>query len=118
MFWRWRPPIGFGLSALTPPALYAMWARFTVLSETPIAFCKPGLRHTALAEQHQLDALALHRRELPPQRSFHSRTCFLPHLTIRSPGSDSQNRITSILHAKNSHYLRFNQLWKRYNAPS
>jgi hypothetical protein len=37
MFSRYLPPLGLGWSALTPPWSKAMCARFTVLSDTPIA---------------------------------------------------------------------------------
>src|SRR5262249_47284172 len=47
-----------------------MCARFTVLSDTPIAARNRRLGHPTLTQQHHLDALALRRRYLPPQRSF------------------------------------------------
>src|SRR5262249_44677644 len=47
-----------------------MCARFTVLSDTPIAARNRRLGHPTLTQQHHLDALALRRRYLPAQRSF------------------------------------------------
>jgi hypothetical protein len=93
MFWRCRPPIGFGLSALISPASSAMWARLTV-SETPFA------SHTVLAEQHHLDALALHRREFPPQCGFQFSNLFLgaldhPFPRIRIVKRDHSDRSTA-----------------------
>jgi hypothetical protein len=44
-----------------------MCVRFTVLSDTH-RFRNRRPRHTALAQQHHLNALALHRRNLPTQR--------------------------------------------------
>jgi hypothetical protein len=47
-----------------------MCARLTVLSDTPHRRRNRGLRHSALAQQHHLNALALRGRYLPSQRSF------------------------------------------------
>src|SRR5262245_30015462 len=47
-----------------------MCARFTVLSDTPIAAAIAGCVIPTLTQQHHLDALALRRRYLPAQRSF------------------------------------------------
>jgi len=42
MFSRIRPPLRFGSSAASPPRSNAMCARFTVLSDTPIASAIAG----------------------------------------------------------------------------
>jgi len=47
-----------------------MCARFTVLSDTPIAFGNGRLRHPTFAQQHHLDALAQRRMFSLSQRSF------------------------------------------------
>jgi hypothetical protein len=47
-----------------------MCARFTVLSDTPIAAAIKRLRHPALAQQHYLDALTLLGGYFPSQRCF------------------------------------------------
>jgi hypothetical protein len=47
-----------------------MCARLTVLSDTPIVRRNRGLRHSALAQQHHLNAFALRGRYLPSQRSL------------------------------------------------
>ena len=36
MFSRILPPLGLGSNTRSPPWSYAIWARFTVLRETPI----------------------------------------------------------------------------------
>ena len=78
-----------------------MCARFTVLNETPIPGRGEGLRrlakaagagemasamvgcHTALAQQHHLDALALRLRDFPAQGRFQ-----FPNLQLlRDPGT-------------------------------
>src|SRR5215469_9550255 len=47
-----------------------MCARFTVLSDTPMAAEIAGCVIATLTQQHHLDALALRSRYLPPQRSL------------------------------------------------
>jgi hypothetical protein len=96
-----------------------MWARFTVLNETPsaaaIADCVMPL------SRGHVDALALRRREFPAQRGFQFPDLTLGrlvHLTIRPP-----NQIITAHHSALLNRLqpatsirRFNQLLKRYKT--
>src|SRR5262250_1877778 len=68
-----------------------MWARFTVLNETPsasaIAGCViPLSRSSTLWMRSRCAAGIFHRSAV-----FNCRICFLVHLTIRPPESDSQS---------------------------
>ena len=51
----------------------------------PHRFRDGRLGHTALAQQHHLDALALRRRDFPAQGRFQLANLLLAALTIRSP---------------------------------
>src|SRR6266404_5836779 len=118
MFSRWRPPIGFGLSALIPPWLNAMCARFTVLNETPIAAAIAGCvmplsRSNTIWIRSRCAAGSFHRKAV-----FSSRICRLVHLTIRPPNQMVKaNHITqpNAWHPATAN-PRFNQLWKRYKT--
>src|SRR5271156_6207568 len=80
MFSRLRPPLGFGLRALMPPWSKAMCARFTVLSETPIACIRNRrLRHPAFTQQYHLNALPLSLGHFPMQCRLQ-----LPNLAFRA----------------------------------
>src|SRR3979490_3023680 len=68
-----------------------MWARFTVLSDTPIASAIAGCviplsRSNTIWMRSRCAAGIFHRSAV-----FSSRICFLVHLTIRPPESDSQS---------------------------
>src|SRR5258707_14950136 len=68
-----------------------MWARFTVLNETPIASAIAGCviplsRSNTIWIRSRCAAGIFHRSAV-----FSSRICFLVHLTIRPPESDSQS---------------------------
>src|SRR6266404_1477878 len=68
-----------------------MWARFTVLNETPIASAIAGCviplsRSNTIWMRSRCAAGIFHRSAV-----FSSRICFLVHLTIRPPESDSQS---------------------------
>src|SRR5258707_10922835 len=68
-----------------------MWARFTVLNETPIASAIAGCviplsRGNTIWMRSRCAAGIFHRSAV-----FSSRICFLVHLTIRPPESDSQS---------------------------
>src|SRR5260370_19998876 len=68
-----------------------MWARFTVLNETPIASAIAGCviplsRSNTIWMRSRCAAGIFHRSAV-----FSSRLCFLVHLTIRPPESDSQS---------------------------
>src|SRR5467141_1880058 len=68
-----------------------MWARFTVLNETPIASAIAGCviplsRSNTIWMRSRCAAGIVHRSAV-----FSSRICFLVHLTIRPPESDSQS---------------------------
>src|SRR5215467_728929 len=68
-----------------------MWARFTVLNETPsasaIAGCViPLSRSSTIWMRSRCAAGIFHRSAV-----FNCRICFLVHLTIRPPESDSQS---------------------------
>src|SRR5260370_21844077 len=68
-----------------------MWARFTVLNETPIASAIAGCviplsRSNTIWMRSRCAAGVFHRSAV-----FSSRICFLVHLTIRPPESDSQS---------------------------
>jgi hypothetical protein len=85
-----RPPVGFGLTALIRPPSQAMWCGSRCSTKTLICVHDHGLRYSALARQHDLNPLALHRRDLPPQRCFQFADRHLAHPTIRFPKSGSQ----------------------------
>src|SRR5258707_1567250 len=68
-----------------------MSARFTVLNETPIAYAIAGCviplaRSSSIWMRARCAAGIFHRSAV-----FSSRICFLVHLTIRPPESDSQS---------------------------
>src|SRR5260221_2742653 len=68
-----------------------MWARFTVLNRTPIASAIAGCviplsRSNTIWMRSRCAAGIFHRSAV-----FSSRICFLVHLTIRPPESDSQS---------------------------
>src|SRR5215469_11027777 len=68
-----------------------MWARFTVLNETPIAsaiagWVIPFSRSNTIWMRSRCAAGIFHRRAV-----FSCRICFLVHLTIRPPESDGQS---------------------------
>src|SRR5712672_584445 len=68
-----------------------MWARFTVLNETPIASAIAGCviplsRSNTIWMRSRCAAGIFHRSAV-----FSSRICFVVHLTIRPPESDSQS---------------------------
>src|SRR6266446_837300 len=68
-----------------------MWARFTVLNETPIASAIAGCviplsRSNTIWMRSRCAAGIFHRSAV-----FSSRICFLVHLTIRPPESDSHS---------------------------
>src|ERR1700719_3227560 len=68
-----------------------MWARFTVLSDTPIASAIAGCviplsRSNTIWMRSRCAAGIFHRSTV-----FSCRICFLLHLTIRPPESDSQS---------------------------
>src|SRR6266478_6415408 len=68
-----------------------MWARFTVLNETPIASAIAGCviplsRSNTIWMRSRCAAGIFHRSAVSS-----SRICFLVHLTIRPPESDSQS---------------------------
>src|SRR5260370_36790469 len=68
-----------------------MWARFTVLNETPIASAIAGCvmplsRSNTIWMRSRCAAGIFHRSAV-----FNCRICFLVHLTIRPPESDSQS---------------------------
>src|SRR6266542_1412871 len=90
MFSRCRPPLGLDLSALSPPRSYAICARFTVLSEAPIASAIAG----CVIPPSRSSTIWMRWRRFgsPFQRSavFNRRTWALVHLTISSPESDDQ----------------------------
>src|SRR6516162_997920 len=69
-----------------------MWARFTVLNETPIASAIAGCviplsRSSTIWMRSRCAAGIFHRSAV-----FNCRICFLVHLTIRPPESDSQSQ--------------------------
>ena len=75
------------------------------------------LRHSALAQQHHLDALALRRGDFPPQRCFQLPNLLLgaldhPSSRIRQPKRIISRAITRDRKMPKS--PRFKQLWKRY----
>src|SRR5215831_8513522 len=93
-----------------------MWARFTVLNETPIdsaiAGCViPLSRSNTIWMRSRCAAGIFHRRAV-----FSCRICFLVHLTIRPPESDGQSESYYQLECEpeNTANPRFKQLWKRY----
>src|SRR6266498_5346639 len=120
MFSRCRPPLGLDLSALSPPRSYAICARFTVLSEAPIASAIAG----CVIPPSRSSTIWMRWRRFgsPFQRSavFNRRTWALVHLTISSPESDDQRESQAGSLAKGSNSRtpaqkrRFNQLWSRY----
>src|SRR6266487_7077962 len=120
MFSRCRPPLGLDLSALSPPRSYAICARFTVLSEAPIASAIAG----CVIPPSRSSTIWMRWRRFgsPFQRSavFNRRTWALVHLTISSPESDDQRESQAGSLAKGSNLpdsrakRRFNQLWSRY----
>src|SRR5215469_13244790 len=68
-----------------------MWARFTVLNETPIASAIAGCviplsRSNTIWMRARCAAGIFHRKAV-----FSCRICFLVHLTIRPPESDDQS---------------------------
>jgi hypothetical protein len=68
-----------------------MWARFTVLNETPIASVIAGCviplsRSCTIWMRSRCAAGIFHRSAV-----FNFRICFFVHSTIRSPESDSQS---------------------------
>src|SRR6516165_3070848 len=68
-----------------------MWARFTVLNETPIASAIAGCviplsRSSTIWMRSRCTAGIFHRSAV-----FSCRICFLVHLTIRPPESDRQS---------------------------
>src|SRR5215831_17233652 len=97
-----------------------MWARFTVLNETPIASAIAGCviplsRSNTIWMRSRCAAGIFHRSAV-----FSCRICFLVHLTIRPPESDSQSesyRAIELRARKRPQTTRFNQLWKRYYTP-
>src|SRR5262249_864879 len=77
-----------------------------------------GLRHSALAQQHHLDALALRRRDFPSQRCFQLPDLLLGALDHPSPRIRQPKRIISralMRDRKTPKIPRFKQLWKRYD---
>src|SRR5215467_2084839 len=93
-----------------------MWARFTVLNETPIASAIAGCviplsRSNTIWMRSRCAAGIFHRRAV-----FSCRICFLVHLTIRPPESDGQSESYYQLECEpeNTANPRFKQLWKRY----
>src|SRR6516165_10104384 len=98
-----------------------MWARFTVLNETPIASAIAGCviplsRSSTIWMRSRCAAGIFHRSAV-----FNCRICFLVHLTIRPPESDSQSesyRAPPREPEKDPQTPRFNQLWKRYKRLS
>src|SRR5436309_4646848 len=102
MFSRLRPPLGLDLSALSPPRLYAICARFTVLSEAPIA---SAIACCVIPPSRSSTIWMRWRRFGSPfQRSavFNRRTWALVHLTISSPESDDQRESQAGALAKGS----------------
>ena len=89
---RWRPPIGFGLS-LQPAAVIGHVGAVHRAQRNAHRLRDRGLGHIALAQQHHLDALALHRGDLPPQRCFQLPDLLLGALTIRPPRIRQPKRI-------------------------
>src|SRR6266699_1303762 len=98
-----------------------MWARFTVLNETPIASAIAGCviplsRSNTIWMRSRCAAGIFHR-----SAAFSSRICFLVHLTIRPPESDSHSESYRSPQCETEKYRkppRFNQLWKRYETMS
>src|SRR5215831_11048337 len=75
------------------------------------------LRHSALAQQHHLDALALCCRNFPAQRCFQFPDLLLGALDHPSPRIRQPKRIISralMRDRKTPKIPRFKQLWKRY----
>ena len=126
MFSRLRPPLGLRLSALSPPWSYAMWARFTVLRDTPIDSAIAG----CVIPFSRSNTIWMRWRcwGCPFQRSavFKRRISFLVHLTTCSSESNQIRwsvriilRLTNAIHIRIRCFatinIRFNQLWKRYH---
>src|SRR6516225_2328410 len=96
-----------------------MWARFTVLNETPIASAIAGCviplsRSNTIWMRSRCAVAIFHRSAV-----FSCRICFLLHLTIRPPESDSQSESYCALEYEPEKYRkspRFNQLWNRYQT--
>src|SRR6266446_9711828 len=83
-----------------------MWARFTVLNETPIASaiaaCVISLsRSNTIWMRSRCAARIFHRSAV-----FSSRICFLVHLTIRPPESDSQSESYCALECEAEKYRK------------
>jgi hypothetical protein len=68
-----------------------MWARFTVLNQTPIASAIAGCVIPLSPQQHHLNALTLRRRDFPVQRCFQFPDLLSSALDHPSPESDSQS---------------------------
>src|SRR5665811_558127 len=122
MFWRLRPPLGLDLSAASPPPSYAICARFTVLSDTPIAAAIEGCV-IPLSRSSTIE-MRWRRMGSPFQYSavFNRRTWPLLHFTICSLRIRWSKRITPRVEVESPSQVRlpappkfrFNQLWKRY----
>src|SRR5437660_5700601 len=96
-----------------------MWARFTVLNETPIASAIAGCviplsRSNTIWMRSRCAAGIFHRSAV-----FSSRICLLLDLTICPPRIRQPQRIISrapVRGRKIPQTPRFNQLWKRYKV--
>src|SRR6266446_5787062 len=93
-----------------------MWARFTVLSEPPMAVAIAGCviplsRSNTIWMRWRCSAGIFHRNAV-----FSRRIWLLLHLTICSLESDAQQGITESLNPRHpaTANRRFNQLWSRY----
>src|SRR6516225_4051808 len=88
-----------------------MWARFTVLNETPIA--------SALAQQYHLNALPLSLGHFPMQRRLQLANLALRAFDHPSPPKQMarwNHKISLPSGTKLPQTPRFKQLWKRYYA--
>jgi hypothetical protein len=92
-----------------------MCARFTVLNETPMAAAIAGCimplsRSNTIWMSWRCASGIFHRSAV-----LSSRICFLVHLTIRSPESDSQSESHHPMLCTGLPQIpQFNQFWKRY----
>jgi hypothetical protein len=66
MFSRWRPPIGFGLSASIRPCHKPCARGSPCSTKRPSPLQSPA----ALLQQYHLDALTLRRKDFPAQRGI------------------------------------------------
>src|SRR5271166_3407687 len=102
-----------------------MWARFTVLSDTPIASAIEGCviplsRSNTIWIRWRCSGCRFQRNAV-----FKRRIWPLVHLTICSSESDGQSeshpnarmQFTPLFGALLPQTFRFNQLWKRYDTP-